>query len=45
MTTVLGIAGSLIGGLVVSALAGGNAVGFTPAGFIGSLLGAIVLLW
>ncbi len=45
MTTVLGIAGSLVGGLVVSALAGGNAAGFTPAGFIGSILGAVVLLF
>ncbi len=44
MTTVLGIAGSLVGGLVVSALAGGNTAGFTPAGFLGSIIGAIVLL-
>ena len=43
MTTVLGVAGSVIGGLVL-ALAGGNTAGFTPAGFIGSILGAIVLL-
>ena len=44
MTTVLGVAGSLIGGLVVSAISGGSTAGFTPAGFIGSILGAIVLL-
>lgn len=44
MTTVLGVAGSLIGGLVASSLFGGRTAGFTPAGFIGSLLGAIVLL-
>jgi uncharacterized membrane protein YeaQ/YmgE (transglycosylase-associated protein family) len=44
MTTVLGVAGSLIGGLVISALSGGNAAGFTPAGFLGSIIGAIVLL-
>ncbi|HSD22193.1 MAG TPA: GlsB/YeaQ/YmgE family stress response membrane protein [Anaeromyxobacter sp.] len=44
MTTLLGIAGSLIGGLVASALTGGNATGFQPSGFIGSLIGAVVLL-
>lgn len=44
MTTVLGVAGSLIGGLVASALWGGSATGFHPTGFIGSLIGAILLL-
>ncbi len=44
MTTLLGIAGSLVGGLVASALAGGSATGFQPTGLIGSLIGAVVLL-
>jgi uncharacterized membrane protein YeaQ/YmgE (transglycosylase-associated protein family) len=44
MTTVLGVAGSLIGGVVASALWGGSATRFEPSGFIGSLVGAIVLL-
>jgi len=44
MTTLLGIAGSLIGGLVASALSGGSATGFQPSGFIGSLIGAVLLL-
>lgn len=44
LTTVLGIAGSLIGGLVASAISGGSATGFQPSGFIGSLIGAVVLL-
>lgn len=46
MTTLLGVAGSLIGGLVASALFGGgvSASRFEPVGFIGSVLGAIVLL-
>jgi uncharacterized membrane protein YeaQ/YmgE (transglycosylase-associated protein family) len=44
LTTVLGVAGSLVGGLVASALTGGSATGFHPSGFIGSLIGAIVLL-
>lgn len=45
MTTLLGVAGSLIGGLVASALFGAGSVArFEPAGFIGSILGAILLL-
>jgi uncharacterized membrane protein YeaQ/YmgE (transglycosylase-associated protein family) len=44
MTTLLGIAGSLIGGLVASALSGGQTTGFQTSGFIGSLIGAILLL-
>jgi uncharacterized membrane protein YeaQ/YmgE (transglycosylase-associated protein family) len=44
MTTVLGVAGSLIGGVVASALWGGSATRFEPSGFIGSLVGAILLL-
>ncbi len=42
-TTLLGMAGSVIGGLIASALSRSGA-GFSPAGFIGSLIGAIVLL-
>jgi uncharacterized membrane protein YeaQ/YmgE (transglycosylase-associated protein family) len=44
MTTVLGVAGSLIGGLVASAISGSSATNFSGAGFIGSLIGAIALL-
>ena len=44
MTAVLGIAGSLIGGLIASAISGNSVGGFHGAGFIGSLIGAIVLL-
>jgi uncharacterized membrane protein YeaQ/YmgE (transglycosylase-associated protein family) len=44
MTTLLGVAGSLIGGLVASAISGGSATAFQPSGFLGSLIGAIVLL-
>ena len=44
MTTLLGVAGSLIGGLIASALSGGTATGFHPSGFLGSLIGAIALL-
>jgi uncharacterized membrane protein YeaQ/YmgE (transglycosylase-associated protein family) len=44
MTTLLGVAGSLVGGLVASAVSGGDATGFHATGFIGSLIGAVVLL-
>jgi uncharacterized membrane protein YeaQ/YmgE (transglycosylase-associated protein family) len=46
MTTILGIAGSIVGGLIArlfSRPAPGSA--FHPAGFIMSLLGALILLW
>ncbi len=46
MTTLLGIAGSIIGGIIASAIWGapGSATGFQPSGFIGSIIGAIILL-
>jgi uncharacterized membrane protein YeaQ/YmgE (transglycosylase-associated protein family) len=44
MTTLLGIAGSVVGGLVGSALSGASATGLQTAGFLGSLIGAVVLL-
>jgi uncharacterized membrane protein YeaQ/YmgE (transglycosylase-associated protein family) len=45
MTTLLGVAGSLIGGLVASALGAGSITDFRTSGFIGSLIGAVVLLF
>jgi uncharacterized membrane protein YeaQ/YmgE (transglycosylase-associated protein family) len=46
MTTLLGIAGSVIGGLIASAVSsGGDATGFHGSGFIGSILGALALLF
>ncbi len=44
MTILVGVAGSLIGGLIASALLGGSPTGFQAAGFIGSLIGAVILL-
>ncbi len=44
MTTLLGIAGSVLGGIIGSAIYGRSAAGFQSAGFLGSLLGAIILL-
>jgi uncharacterized membrane protein YeaQ/YmgE (transglycosylase-associated protein family) len=44
MTTLLGVAGSLVGGLVASAFGGGSITGLHGAGFLGSLIGAVLLL-
>lgn len=45
MTLLLGLAGSLLGGLVVALFAGGSIFrNFEPSGVIGSIIGAIVLL-
>jgi len=44
MTTLLGIAGSIIGGLVASAIVGRSPGELHGAGFVGSIIGAIVLL-
>jgi uncharacterized membrane protein YeaQ/YmgE (transglycosylase-associated protein family) len=50
-TAVLGMVGSLVGGLVGHALFGGSrsaadgSWGFTPGGWISSIVGAIVVLW
>jgi uncharacterized membrane protein YeaQ/YmgE (transglycosylase-associated protein family) len=48
-TAILGMIGSIVGGMVGHALWGGNAtdsgLGFTPGGLISSIVGAIVVLW
>ena len=46
-TILLGIVGSILGGLVSWAIWGADEAGrgFRPAGFILSLLGAIIVLW
>ncbi|MFN2512452.1 MAG: GlsB/YeaQ/YmgE family stress response membrane protein [Pyrinomonadaceae bacterium] len=44
-TIVLGIAGSILGGLVSWAIWGVSEQGFQPAGLILSLLGAVLLLF
>ena len=43
MTIVLGIAGSVLGGLLLGIIIGGRTT--DPAGWIGSILGALLLLW
>lgn len=44
-TIVLGIVGSIIGGLVSMAIWRNTGEGFQPAGLILSILGAILVLW
>ena len=47
MTIILGIVGSILGGLVSWAIWGADTPnsGFRPAGLLLSILGAIVVLW
>ena len=45
MTALLGIAGSLVGGLVAQLLRPGKGRGFHPAGLILSVLGSIAVLY
>lgn len=43
-TIALGILGSVLGGLILGLLLPGRSM-FEPTGWIGSILGAILLLW
>jgi uncharacterized membrane protein YeaQ/YmgE (transglycosylase-associated protein family) len=43
MTILLGVAGSVAGGLLLGMIIGGRTT--DPAGWIGSVLGALLLLW
>lgn len=43
MTILLGVAGSVIGGLLLGLIIGGRST--DPAGWIGSILGALLLLF
>ena len=44
-TILLGIVGSILGGLVSWAIWGSDTRGFQPAGLLLSILGAILVLW
>jgi uncharacterized membrane protein YeaQ/YmgE (transglycosylase-associated protein family) len=44
MTALLGIAGSFAGGFVGNLMSGRDASAFTPAGIIGSVAGALLVL-
>jgi uncharacterized membrane protein YeaQ/YmgE (transglycosylase-associated protein family) len=43
MTILLGIAGSVVGGMLLGLIIGGRST--APTGWIGSILGAVLLLW
>ena len=43
VTIIIGILGSVVGGFLLGLLLPGRDIG--PAGFIGSILGALLLLW
>ncbi len=45
MTTVLGIVGSFVGGFLASLVTSNRITDFNTAGIIGSILGAVVLLF
>jgi len=44
-TIILGIVGSIVGGLVSMAIWRNEGTGFHPAGLLLSILGAIIVLW
>ncbi|MEO8345704.1 MAG: GlsB/YeaQ/YmgE family stress response membrane protein [Betaproteobacteria bacterium] len=45
LTTALGIGGSLVGGVISSLIFKSPEGKFHPAGFIMSIIGAMILLW
>ncbi len=45
MTTILGVAGSFTGGLLSSLITNHHVMDFNTAGVIGSVIGALVLLF
>ena len=45
LTALLGIGGSIVGGIIAMLLFRSPGGGFRPAGFILSVIGAILLLW
>jgi uncharacterized membrane protein YeaQ/YmgE (transglycosylase-associated protein family) len=45
ITTLLGIAGSFFGGMIANLIQGGSLTDPRPVGWIGSVLGAVLLLF
>ena len=45
MTILLGVAGSFVGGYIASLVSGGDFSVASPAGWIGAVLGALLLLF
>jgi uncharacterized membrane protein YeaQ/YmgE (transglycosylase-associated protein family) len=44
MTTILGIIGSFVGGAIGNAFSGASILQATPSGWIGSIVGALIIL-
>ena len=44
-TILLGVAGSIVGGMITYGLTGGPDGEYRPAGWVMSILGAIIVLW
>jgi uncharacterized membrane protein YeaQ/YmgE (transglycosylase-associated protein family) len=44
MTTILGIIGSFVGGAIGNAFSGASILDATPSGWIGSIIGAFLIL-
>ena len=45
MTIILGIVGSFVGGMIAWLFTGGPDRAYSPAGWILSIIGAIIVLW
>lgn len=43
-TTLLGVVGSFVGGALGALISGRNVMVFEPSGFLGAVLGAVILL-
>lgn len=43
-TTLLGVGGAFVGGFLASLLSGRDPRGFQPSGFIGAVVGTLILL-
>lgn len=44
-TTLLGVAGAFVGGAIGALFRGGDPFALHPAGFVGAVLGSVLLLW
>jgi uncharacterized membrane protein YeaQ/YmgE (transglycosylase-associated protein family) len=45
LTALLGISGSIVGGLIGQMFGGSKGGSFTPAGWLMSILGSVILIW
>jgi uncharacterized membrane protein YeaQ/YmgE (transglycosylase-associated protein family) len=45
LTALLGIGGSIVGGLIGQMFGGSKSGSFTPAGWLMSIVGSVILIW